>query len=449
MRQRRIWTFLFHCLRSIKLYIAIVIILIFISLAARYRTNSYVYVVEKEKEIESPPPPAPVQCFEITPIPDLLSKRQPKRDPITVKLLARTIGTDGGMFPTPWRDFRNTAICERDMYKCRPVIIENSCSRKNVRCELHYNMNDESAADAILFHPRFTRDYDVEKLIRWKSRSYQFWVLHTVETPLSDDKHRYWMNSTFDDHVATRYFNFTSSYRLDSDFPFTYIPRSLEFLTYRQLGKFPIPTKEKKKGSVFWLAGNCDSTSGRENYVADLSRYIQIDSYGGCNRNMNYNINEHSYEEVLRLMSQYKFNLVLENSLCKDWITERYWRTLELGIVPIVRGPLNLQRFMPTNHSVIDALDMHPMELAQLIEEIDSNDTLYEQYLDFHKDPSLIQQSFRDLWNPKNNYHCGYAGLCNRIADIRQGVENFVQPPPYHFFDRESCIEPYRARVGD
>lgn len=44
-----------------------------------------------------------------------------------------------------------------------------------------------------------------------------------------------------------------------------------------------------------------------------------------------------------KLMAKYKFTLAMENSICDDYITEKLWRPLHLGSVPIVLGSPKVQ----------------------------------------------------------------------------------------------------------
>ena len=60
--------------------------------------------------------------------------------------------------------------------------------------------------------------------------------------------------------------------------------------------------------------------------------------------------------EFYNLMAKYKFTIAIENSLCEDYITEKLWRTLHLGSVPIVLGSSKI-RVRIKQHKATDAFD--------------------------------------------------------------------------------------------
>ena len=47
------------------------------------------------------------------------------------------------------------------------------------------------------------------------------------------------------------------------------------------------------------------------------------------------------------IAEEYWFYLSFENSICNDYITEKFWRTLDLKVVPIVMGGGNYFKDAP------------------------------------------------------------------------------------------------------
>ena len=46
---------------------------------------------------------------------------------------------------------------------------------------------------------------------------------------------------------------------------------------------------------------------------------------------------------LLHFLARYKFLLAIENAECPDYVTEKLWKALKLGTVPIYLGAPNIQ----------------------------------------------------------------------------------------------------------
>ena len=138
---------------------------------------------------------------------------------------------------------------------------------------------------------------------------------------------------------------------------------------------------KKKLKKVAWLVSNCKTHSQREQYVSELSKYIDIDIYGGCGtKTCPENEDCHNY-----LASKYLFYLSFENSICKDYVTEKFWNPLSKNILPIVLGGANYSQIAPPK-SYIDALNFaNPKHLAKHLNYLISNSTAYNEYFQWKK----------------------------------------------------------------
>ena len=136
---------------------------------------------------------------------------------------------------------------------------------------------------------------------------------------------------------------------------------------------FLISDTSKRLKKASWLVSNCKTHSQREQYVQELSKFIEVDIYGGCGNKAcpeDPNQDCHTY-----LASNYLFYLSFENSLCKDYVTEKFWSPLSQNIVPVVLGGANYTQIAPPN-SFIDALNFaNPKHLAKRLNYLMSNST--------------------------------------------------------------------------
>ncbi|XP_077465325.1 GDP-fucose protein O-fucosyltransferase 4 [Stigmatopora argus] len=215
---------------------------------------------------------------------------------------------------------------------------------------------------------------------------HQTWSLFHEESPMN--------NYVLSHSPGIRLFNYTATFRRESDYPLTlqWLP-SLSYL----LEPTAVSLKEKNRlrreglAPVLYMQSHCDVPSDRDRYVRELMKYIQVDSYGKClnNKALPAHLEDTSTatgEETsfMRFVSRYKFHLALENGLCPDYMTEKLWRPLHQGCVPVYRGSPVAADWMPNNHSVIFIDDFpSPRALADFLRFLDENDTEYAHYLEF------------------------------------------------------------------
>lgn len=88
--------------------------------------------------------------------------------------------------------------------------------------------------------------------------------------------------------------------------------------------------------------------------------------------------NSHECDE--KLDDEYKFYLSFENSLCTDYVTEKFFKILDRNIVPVVYGGAEYTKFAPP-HSYINAEDFKTVkDLADYLKFLDGNLEEYRKY---------------------------------------------------------------------
>lgn len=195
-----------------------------------------------------------------------------------------------------------------------------------------------------------------------------------------------------DVYVLGNIFNWTMTYRLNSDVKLLYgrieagptAPKTSEE-TLKMIERTRLPSSKNyattKTNLVAWMASHCETNGLRETYVRQLQKFIPVDIYGECG-NLTCPRNDHwiSYPECYTMLEEkYKFYLSFENSICTDYATEKFFEVINRNIVPIVYGGANYSQIAP-HHSVINALDFTPEKLAEFLKMVDANDTIYNEY---------------------------------------------------------------------
>ena len=153
---------------------------------------------------------------------------------------------------------------------------------------------------------------------------------------------------------------------------------------------------------VAWSVSNCYKTPSRRNEVVhELHKYIPIDIYGDCgsfNCTPYTSLCDSGLQCHKYLGNEYKFYLAFENSLCQDYITEKFFDSLYVGMVPVVYGYGDYSRVAPKG-SYIDASDFPTMKsLADYLLYLDRTPHEYEKYFEWRKFYRVEVSYFKQAW---------------------------------------------------
>ena len=131
----------------------------------------------------------------------------------------------------------------------------------------------------------------------------------------------------------------------------------------------------------------------RYDYLKELMQYIEIDSYGKCLHNTAMNSTRqgtkavnHYYLKIELLKSKrYKFLICFENTPVSEYITEKIWHAYMSQTIPIYYGAPEIYRQVPGVKTFIDAAKFAgPQQLAEYIQEVDTNELLYQSFFNFN-----------------------------------------------------------------
>lgn len=239
---------------------------------------------------------------------------------------------------------------------------------------------DHPMTKAFLF---YGTDFNIDSL-PLPRKAHHDWALFHEESPKNNYK-------LFHKPVITL-FNYTATFSRHSHLPLTtqYLEGVEALTSLRYL--VPLQTKNdlrKRLAPLAYVQSDCDPPSDRDSYVRELMTYIEVDSYGECLRNQHLpqslgNPSSMDADGFYRIIAQYKFILAFENAVCDDYITEKLWRPLKLGVVPVYYGSPSIADWLPSPRSAVLVSEFpHPRELARYIRRLDSDDGLYTAYTEW------------------------------------------------------------------
>ncbi|KAG7281353.1 LOW QUALITY PROTEIN: hypothetical protein CRUP_023504, partial [Coryphaenoides rupestris] len=286
---------------------------------------------------------------------------------------------------------------------CSAIFHINSCALTAERSLYH-------KADAIIFYHKDI-GWQEWNMPRAPRPPFQKWIWFNVESPTNTGRKAGLENL----------FNLTLSYRRDADI----VVRNELVIRSPQETKdlFVLPKKDKL---VCWIVSNNSPQTGataRAMYYQALSNHIYIHVFGTA-----FTGRLLPYEEYYKTVASCKFYLSFENSMHRDYITEKVNGPLVVGTVPV-----NYEQFLPAG-SFIHVDDFQdPKSLADFLLRLDQSDEEYMRYFDWREfysaTPHLLSTEYEFIhpiclacehMSKDKGYHSAGEDYSNKHGDTHQ-----------------------------
>nr|XP_057913376.1 alpha-(1,3)-fucosyltransferase 7 isoform X2 [Doryrhamphus excisus] len=254
-----------------------------------------------------------------------------------------------------------------------------------------------SEADVVVFHNRELMTRQEKLPMELPRPPGQRWAWLSLESPANNGDLRRFAGV----------FNLTMSYRRDADVSVPYgklLPREPEDVVE--------DIKQNKTDLVCWVVSNYRSSHTRSKVYQELSAVVPVKVYGSWSKN------PLASEDLLPTLSRCYFYLAFENSLSKDYITEKLWKNAyQSGVVPVVLGPpVKNYEAVAAPHSFIHVDEFASIkELGEHLQKLAGDAERYGEYL-----------RWRSEWKVKQ-----YDGWRHRACQICTQYRSFPQHKVY------------------
>ncbi|XP_029920672.1 alpha-(1,3)-fucosyltransferase 7-like [Myripristis murdjan] len=193
----------------------------------------------------------------------------------------------------------------------------------------------------------------------------QMWAWMSLESPAHNGNLR----------PYTNVFNLTMTYRRDADITIPY-GELLPKISDNREGTVD-GVHLNKSNLVCWVVSNYKTHHRRSQVYKDLNAVVPVQVYGRWNKK------PLSLKSLLPTISRCYFYLAFENSLSKDYMTEKLWRNAyQAGAVPVVLGaPLNDYKAVAPPNSFIHVDEFASVEgLGNYLKQLAEDKERYASY---------------------------------------------------------------------
>ena len=295
--------------------------------------------------------------------------------------------------------------------------VYKDCECKN--CIISHNKSKLKIADAVIFYIgiRNERMGKQPPLNTSNRNSNQVWIFTSVEPP----EHYY--NTDFKSEAWQKTMNWSCLYRLDSDIPnpYGYLITSLEF----DKRDYEYIYNEKTRNAI-WIVSHCQVASSRRQYVLEMiENGFDVDIFGGCGSDGS----KIDAAELQKVIPLYKYFLAFENSICVDYISEKFFNNYNYSWIVVVRGGADYNKLLPVDTFINTANFKNVSILVQYLTKLGNDRSRYVNFLKNKNKYISIR------W--PGNKHCE---ICRRLNNLTKFNKTYADLESY--LTKDQCFRP-------
>ena len=309
-------------------------------------------------------------------------------------------------------------------------------SSRNIKIESRFFFqNCEIKKCVMWFNKKLVNNSDAVILTSWKGvdlvkQPGQVWITLQGESPRTHTKLAQPKAPIFSKDKV----NWTMGYSKSADI---YLP----FGRMRQLPEEVTPhrdyfkiAKSKTKDAI-WIVSHCDTLSKRELYVEVLKQYISVDILGACGEKWDCGrrlVHDQCFDIY---NSTYRYSIAFENTLCQDYITEKFFDNYKYDILQVRRGgnpsrkPINISQ-----EAYINANDFkNAHELGKFLKSLSSDHEKYASML--RKKDEYTVVSYMELFRDAGCEICKRLHSVDKYRSLYTDVSQLMH-------EKQPCFEP-------
>lgn len=285
----------------------------------------------------------------------------------------------------PLQVFQQPKFCSKN------EIFHPQCPYQN--CQWTCEKSSRNTADirrANVFHHVDINPDEMQNKLRIRSLN-EIWILWIDEA-----------NRQLE-HFNQYQFNWTISFRQDSEIsigtyglliPISSTNKSDSFVLFPLENHIWTNYRSRSKHAL-WFVSNCEPQA-RLKYYHQLKTFFPIHAFGSCLAKSSNPPCKKNDQCELDQSHLALFYLAFESQTCKDYITEKFWRALYYGMIPIVFGPSKqsyLDLGIPST-AFIHTDDFQSAEqLGNYLHQIANDYLLYRRYFQWINDYEIFYQT--------------------------------------------------------
>lgn len=236
-------------------------------------------------------------------------------------------------------------------------------------CSLVTQRSQFSTADVVVFHSRELGNQRRHLPLDLPRPPGQRWAWMSMEAPEPSSNLRHFSNV----------FNMTVSYRRDADVSVPYGQLQPREAAGRPTDAIP----SNKTFLVCWVVSNYQNQHTRSKVYRELRAVTPVQVYG------RWSGRPLSSDALLPTISRCYFYLAFENSISKDYITEKLWHnSYQGGAVPVVLGPPveDYQAVAPPRSFIHVGDFASTKDLAEHLQRLAADQQRYRDYFSWRRD---------------------------------------------------------------